>query len=195
MKCEDQMKEISKQQERIINFIREFMKEYTMSPTIYEIAKHLSIKASTVSAHIAAMQKKNLLIRTAKARSIKLLCDTDNNENKQKFQPLFKHPMDLDFCIRTPYYAYVAVAARFEKYKKDICLLECNFIQERTFSIMPGDIISLIRKPESILLQSNALLLVWTQEKDYHFTFYNAREYLENPYKIIGLVMDIMHRT
>ena len=57
----------------LIDFIEEFVNVNGMAPTIYEIAENFGIKTSTVFAHIRALQKKSILTRSSKARSIKLL--------------------------------------------------------------------------------------------------------------------------
>ena len=191
------MKGPSRQQQKIIEFIREFIEKNGMSPTIYEIAERLSIKASTVSAHIAAMQKKHLLTRTAHARSIKIINMEDmttNYTNKQDYYPLYHHPMDIDFSRKSDEYIYHTVQKQFQKYQQDICLLECNFKFNNEFCITAGDIITLIRKPEPILLQSGVLLLAWSPDCDYFFTQYNALEYAQDGYKIIGLILDLQRK-
>ena len=66
------MKGLTQKQKNIIEFINEFMSTQEMAPTIYEIAEHFHIKTSTVFAHIRALQKKNYLTRSSKARSISL---------------------------------------------------------------------------------------------------------------------------
>ncbi len=66
------MKGLTQKQKNIIEFINEFMTTQEMAPTIYEIAEHFHIKTSTVFAHIRALQKKNYLTRSSKARSISL---------------------------------------------------------------------------------------------------------------------------
>ena len=66
------MKGLTQKQKNIIEFINEFMTAQEMAPTIYEIAEHFHIKTSTVFAHIRALQKKNYLTRSSKARSISL---------------------------------------------------------------------------------------------------------------------------
>ena len=66
------MKGLTQKQKNIIEFINEFMNTQEMAPTIYEIAEHFHIKTSTVFAHIRALQKKNYLTRSSKARSISL---------------------------------------------------------------------------------------------------------------------------
>ena len=66
------MKGLTQKQKNIIEFINEFMTTQEMAPTIYEIAEHFHTKTSTVFAHIRALQKKNYLTRSSKARSISL---------------------------------------------------------------------------------------------------------------------------
>ena len=66
------MKGLTQKQKNIIEFINEFMTTQEMAPTIYEIAEHFHIKTSTVFAHIRALQKKNYLTLSSKARSISL---------------------------------------------------------------------------------------------------------------------------
>ena len=66
------MKGLTQKQKNIIEFINEFMTTQEMAPTIYEITEHFHIKTSTVFAHIRALQKKNYLTRSSKARSISL---------------------------------------------------------------------------------------------------------------------------
>ena len=66
------MKGLTQKQKNIIEFINEFMTTQEMAPTIYEIAEHFHIKTSTVFAHIRALQKKNYLTRSSKARSSSL---------------------------------------------------------------------------------------------------------------------------
>jgi len=66
------MKGLTAKQKNIVEFIEEFSGTMEMAPTIYEIAEHFGIKTSTVFAHIRALQKKNILQRSSKARSISL---------------------------------------------------------------------------------------------------------------------------
>ena len=66
------MKGLTSKQQSIVEFIENFTAAMEMAPTIYEIAEHFGIKTSTVFAHIRALQKKNILHRSSKARSIAL---------------------------------------------------------------------------------------------------------------------------
>lgn len=66
------MKGLTEKQRNILDFIEEFMDTNAMAPTVYEIAEHFRIKTSTVFAHVRALQRKNCLVRSSKARSISL---------------------------------------------------------------------------------------------------------------------------
>lgn len=67
------MKGLTEKQQHIVGFIEDFTATMEMTPTIYEIADHFGIKTSTVFAHLRALQKKNILRRSSKARSITLV--------------------------------------------------------------------------------------------------------------------------
>ena len=67
------MKVLTDKQKDILEFIEDFMEREVMAPTVYEIADFFKIKTSTVFAHLRALQRKNQLNRSSKARSISLL--------------------------------------------------------------------------------------------------------------------------
>ncbi len=66
------MKELTEKQKNMLDFIDDFLDREGMAPTVYEIADHFGIKTSTVFAHLKALQRKNQLARSSKARSISL---------------------------------------------------------------------------------------------------------------------------
>lgn len=66
------MKKITKRQFEIVNFIRDFIGKNTISPTLYDIAEYFSIKPSTAAAHIAALERKRVIVRQkGRRRSIR----------------------------------------------------------------------------------------------------------------------------
>jgi repressor LexA len=67
------MKGLTDKQRAMLDFIESFMEKENMAPTVYEIADSFDIKTSTVFAHLRALQRKNFLNRSSKARSISLL--------------------------------------------------------------------------------------------------------------------------
>ena len=66
------MKKITKRQFEIAGFIRDFIGKNTISPTLYDIAEYFSIKPSTAAAHIAALERKRVIVRQkGRRRSIR----------------------------------------------------------------------------------------------------------------------------
>ena len=67
------MKNLTEKQKSILDYIDDFLDREGMAPTVYEIADHFGIKTSTVFAHLKALQRKDQISRSSKARSISLL--------------------------------------------------------------------------------------------------------------------------
>jgi len=66
------MKKITKRQFEIAGFIRDFIGKNAISPTLYDIAGYFSIKPSTAAAHIAALERKRVIVRQkGRRRSIR----------------------------------------------------------------------------------------------------------------------------
>lgn len=84
------MKGLTEKQKKILDFIEDFSEKEGMAPTVYEIADHFAIKTSTVFAHIRALQRKNELTRSSKARSIAL-----TRANKKPKHMSFMLPIPL----------------------------------------------------------------------------------------------------
>ena len=66
------MKGLTDKQKQILDFIGQYGQEQGMAPTINEISEHFDVTAATAFAHVKALQKKGMLNRTSKARSISL---------------------------------------------------------------------------------------------------------------------------
>ena len=66
------MKGLTDKQKQILDFINEFGRTEGMAPTINEISAHFGVTAATAFAHVRALQRKGLLNRSSKARSISL---------------------------------------------------------------------------------------------------------------------------
>ena len=81
------MKSLTSRQKNIIQVIKDFSSKNSVPPTITEIADKLDLCPSTVFVHIQALQKKGILSKSSKARSIRL---TNGPE-----QHAFTNPYDL----------------------------------------------------------------------------------------------------
>lgn len=68
---------IYKQQQNIIDFIRQYIQKYNSAPTLKQIAKAIGVKSlATVHEHLEALEKKNLIRRKKGiSRSIEIVND------------------------------------------------------------------------------------------------------------------------
>lgn len=66
------MRPPSARQSEILAFLESFAETHGMAPSIAEVAEHFGIAPATASGHLRALQKKHLISRSAKARSIVL---------------------------------------------------------------------------------------------------------------------------
>lgn len=89
------MKELTTRQLAVLNFIRTFMKTESMPPTVGEIAARFGVTTSSAFAHIVALQKKGLVTRSSKARSIRV-------------RPTSEIVDSAENCFLIPYYDFGA---------------------------------------------------------------------------------------
>ena len=183
------MKGLSAQQEKIVEFIRDFKKNNDCAPTIYEIAEFLRIKPSTAFAHVNALQKKNIVCRSSQARSIRLVNDVSKNNNCFHI-PLLLHFADVDFNCRTSQYLNYNLQRKYERFQNDLCALKIEGqFDDQSGLLAEGDIVILIRHPDHFVLQSGMLILLWTPNGQYHFTRYD--ETMDVSCKIIAAAIEI----
>lgn len=65
------MKELTKKQQRILNFIQNYIEKYTYPPSYDEIAEFFKVRKPTIFDHLNALQKKGYLERrTYRARTL-----------------------------------------------------------------------------------------------------------------------------
>ena len=74
--------ELTKRQQEILEFIRNFSAEKLMPPTLTEISEHFHIRCSSVAYHLNALKKKGRLTRTNESRSITLEGQVDSCRRK-----------------------------------------------------------------------------------------------------------------
>ncbi len=76
------MKELTKRQEEVLNFISGFIKEHSYPPTIREIAEHFSISVKGAHDHITALVKKGRLTQVSKCpRTLELTCEVNEDSS------------------------------------------------------------------------------------------------------------------
>lgn len=67
------MRGVTDKQQRVLDFIAEFIAKQGMPPTVYEIADDFEVSTATAFNHLRALQRKGLIERSSKARSLTLV--------------------------------------------------------------------------------------------------------------------------
>ena len=144
------MKKLTEKQKDILNFISDFSTDNKMSPTVYEIADRFGIKTSTVFAHLKALQKKNYLHRSSKARSITLK-KTPAKKNYSGVHSIPLQKRDKNIRDQTIFCDSELLFSK-QKYREArncyAIILEENTYLSR--GILPGDIAILMKDPGKI---------------------------------------------
>jgi len=73
------MRRVTDKQQRILDFIERFIRKLGMPPTVYEIADHFEVSTATAFNHLRALQRKGLIERSSKARSLTLVNRTETS--------------------------------------------------------------------------------------------------------------------
>jgi repressor LexA len=78
------MKEATKRQEEVLEFIATYIDDHAYSPTIREVADHFSISVKGAHDHLSALKKKGLLKQgDKKPRTMELVKDREDKEFKE----------------------------------------------------------------------------------------------------------------
>lgn len=146
------MKGLTQKQKNIIEFINEFMTTQEMAPTIYEIAEHFHIKTSTVFAHIRALQKKNYLTRSSKARSISLSHPKKRTRFPAGIQSIPFHAIGEATAADPGEKTLVCDVARLldSPAKEDLYAVHVHGSDLNGSGIFDGDILIVKSNPESV---------------------------------------------
>ena len=67
------MRGVTEKQQLVLDFIADFIVQQGMPPTVYEIADHFEVSTPTAFNHLRALQRKGLIERSSKARSLTLV--------------------------------------------------------------------------------------------------------------------------
>lgn len=174
------MKGLTEKQRNMVEFIEDFMSTVGMAPTIYEIAEHFKIKTSTVFAHVRALQKKGVLTRSSKARSISL--NKPRRKNKmpsgvQSIPVVGENARDV-FCDSK-------VFRRIASSGKDLFAMHVKGSDLHDFGILDGDIVILKSHPVNI---SNGDIVL--TEMNGHDVFRSCRTLDNGIVKMMGAGKD-----
>jgi len=84
------MQTVTPRQMQILQFIRDFRRQHGYSPTMQEIGDHMNLTKVTIFEHVAALERKRLLLRGAKysARSLQVCPEFHFPDEKATELPL-----------------------------------------------------------------------------------------------------------
>jgi len=145
------MKKITKRQFEIANFIRDFIGKNTISPTLYDIAEYFSIKPSTAAAHIAALERKRVVVRQkGRRRSIRPV--GMGADLPQKL------PVCIPFYLRnsntsgapTSYYHVDSSLVPENVCARDLFAMRFGLFGGQVPEVNPGDILIVWTRPERL---------------------------------------------
>ena len=142
------MKGLTEKQKNMIDFIEEFVNANGMAPTIYEIAENFGIKTSTVFSHIRALQKKSILTRSSKARSISL-----NKLKRKNKVPVGVQSVPVVDQAGIPLQDIICDSKIFHRLAaagKDLFAMHVKGAELRDVGILDGDIVIVKSHPENI---------------------------------------------
>ena len=148
------MKKITKRQFEIVGFIRDFIGKNDISPTLYDIADYFSIKPSTAASHIAALERKHVIVRQkGRRRSI-------------RFAGMGAGlPKKIPVCI--PFYLKKSnlSGAPASYYHVDSSLLPDNVRTKDLFAVRIGIFSGL---PPGVAVNPGDILIVWSRPEHLH---------------------------
>lgn len=148
------MKKITKRQFEIAGFIRDFIGKNAISPTLYDIAEYFSIKPSTAAAHVAALERKRVIVRQKGCRrSIRPVGMGPGLPKKKPFYvPFFRKGANLSGAPSTYYHV-------------DSSLLPSNVRAKDLFAVRLGVFNGL---PSGYDIDPGDILIVWTRPGRLH---------------------------
>ena len=147
------MKKITRRQFEIVNFIRDFIGKNTISPTLYDIAEYFSIKPSTAAAHIAALERKRVIVRQkGRRRSIRPVSMGMGSGLPQKT------PVCVPFYLKSggisgapsSYYHVDASLLPENVRAKDLFAMRFGLFSGSSDVVSPGDILIVWMRPERL---------------------------------------------
>ncbi len=74
---------LTRRQHDILDFLRAYLEEHDISPTLEEIAQHFQVNKVTIFGHVAELQRKGVLTRAARgvSRALRLVEDEPRRSN------------------------------------------------------------------------------------------------------------------
>lgn len=174
------MNNLTKRQEDILNFIKEFMANNRFPPTVREIGKGLGLSSpATIHSHLTNLETKGYIKKNAsKNRALELLVD---NEFIEKDEDVVNVPLLGTITAGSPIEAiempdeFFALPANLIPNKKEVFTLEVSGDSMINVGILDGDIV--IVQKQSVA-NNGQMVVAMTDENEVTLkTFYKENDH------------------
>ena len=174
------MKELTKRQNEILNFIKSYIVKYGYPPTVREIGASLGVSSpATIHAHLENLEEKGVIRRKeTKNRAIELLVD---NEFAKKEEEVVEVPLLRKITAGSPIEAiqnpgeYFSLPAYLIPKNKEVFTLKVSGESMINAGILDGDIVIVERQNTA---RNGQIVVAMTEENEVTLkTFYKESNY------------------
>ena len=174
------MKELTKRQNEILNFIKSYIVKYGYPPTVREIGASLGVSSpATIHAHLENLEEKGVIRRKeTKNRAIELLVD---NEYAKKEEEVVEVPLLGKITAGSPIEAiqnpgeYISLPAYLIPKNKEVFTLKVSGESMINAGILDGDIV-IVEKQNTA--RNGQIVVAMTEENEVTLkTFYKESNY------------------
>ena len=174
------MKELTKRQNEILNFIKSYIVKYGYPPTVREIGASLGVSSpATIHAHLENLEEKGVIRRKeTKNRAIELLVD---NEYAKKEEEVVEVPLLGKITAGSPIEAiqnpgeYFSLPAYLIPKNKEVFTLKVNGESMINAGILDGDIVIIERQNTA---RNGQIVVAMTEDNEVTLkTFYKESNY------------------
>lgn len=181
MKREVLMKELTKRQGEILNFIKEYIVEYGYPPTVREIGKALGVSSpATIHAHLNNLEKKGFIKKEeSKNRAIELLVE---NEFAKTDEDVVEVPLLGKITAGNPIEAienpdeYFSLPAYLIPSNKEVFTLKVSGESMINAGIYDGDVVIIAKQN---VARNGEIIAAMTDENEVTLkTFYKEQDHI-----------------
>ncbi len=175
------MKDLTKRQEEILNYIKEYIVSHGFPPTVREIGKALGVSSpATIHAHLENLQNKGVIKKdSSKNRAIELLVD---NEYANASEEVTKVPLLGKITAGNPIEAiekpdeFFTLPSYLIPKQKEVFTLNVSGTSMINAGILDGDIV-IVEKQNTA--RNGEIVVAMTEENEVTLkTFYKEKDHI-----------------
>ena len=175
------MKDLTKRQEEILNYIKEYIVSHGFPPTVREIGKALGVSSpATIHAHLENLQNKGVIKKdSSKNRAIELLVD---NEYANASEEVTKVPLLGKITAGNPIEAiekpdeFFTLPSYLIPKQKEVFTLNVSGTSMINAGIFDGDI---VKEEKQNTARNGEIVVAMTEENEVTLkTFYKEKDHI-----------------